>query len=137
MDMLPIPIRSHESCSAKHQRGLGTLGNLILLTLLSLIIYSAYRILPFYYYYFELRNQMSAITANAAGLGDVEIRKRVSKVVEDLGIPATQGEIKIERMPNRVRVSLAYEELFFIELYGESYDIWSFPFVAEAEGYLN
>ena len=135
--MLPTRIQSHESRSAPRQRGLGALGNVVLLTFLSLFIYSAYRVLPFYYYYFELRNQMAAITANATGVGDVEIRKRVAKVVEELGIPAAGDEVVIERLPNAVRVKLTYEELFYVEFFGRSYDIWRFPFIAEAEGYLD
>ena len=116
------------------QRGASKLTVLVFGTILLVVGYSLYNIVPFFYDYFEMSNQMSAIIAVAGELKDDVVRKRLGKHMSDLGLPALPADIKIDRRDHYMRLSLSYEEVFSIELRGKTYDIYKFPFTAEAEG---
>ena len=98
------------------------------------IAFAVYNIAPFYYYYFELHNQMSAIIPRGDILKDEEIRKRLAKVIKDLDIPAEPQDMIIDRRDRHIKLSISYTEVFYIKLGKRVIDIRDFPFSVQVEG---
>jgi len=90
--------------------------------------------MPFYYYYYELVNQMEAVIRVAGLENDRVIRDKLAYHIKKLEIPADIKDLKIAREGNRMKISLAYEEVFYIRYGGKDYDLHVFPFKAEAQG---
>lgn len=118
----------------RNNRGIGKLTLLVFGLLLAAIVYSAYRILPFYYYYFELVNHMEQVIKVASTETDQELRKKIVYHMKKMQIPASPEELKIVRDGNHMLISLKYEEIFYLTFRGKDYDIYKFKFDARAEG---
>jgi hypothetical protein len=116
------------------ERGIGKLTLAVFGTILFAIGFAAYNIIPFYYYYFELVNQMEAVIRVADTENDQAIRKKLLYHIKKMQIPAVPEDLKIEREGHHMKISLSYEEVFFLTFKGKDYDIYRFPFTAYAEG---
>ena len=98
-------------------------------------VFTSFKILPFYYYHFELVNQMESLIRVASTETDKEIRERLWFQVRQMQIPSVKPEdIKIQREERIMKISLKYKEVFFITWQGKDYDIHVFDFHAYAEG---
>jgi len=115
-------------------RGVGKLTLLIFGTLTAAVLYSAYHILPFYYYYYELQSHMEQMIKVGYMNTDLEIRQKLGAQIKFNSIPAEVKNIKIERGDHFMKISLPYEEIFYITWMGQDYDIHTFEFFAYAEG---
>ena len=120
-------------------RGASKLTLAVFLTLFGIALYLAYNILPFYYYYFELIHQMEAVIRVANTDSDDEIRKKLVYHIRHMEIPVGSDEelssaLRIERLNGEMKISLPYEEIFFVTWQGKDYDLWKFKFRAHAEG---
>ena len=93
-----------------------------------------YQILPIFYSYFEMHNQMLAIIPKAEHLKDTEVRKRLMGFIKELEIPADSKQLLIDRRDGRLRLRLAYEEVFFIPWIERDIDLYVFPFNIDVEG---
>ena len=113
------------------ERGIGRLTFIVFGTLVAIIVYCGYRIVPFYYYYFEIRNQIISAATRAADLKDKEIRQRVAGHIRYLGIPADADSLVINRYSDTIRVVLSYEEEFYITFRGKDYTVHIFPFTID------
>ena len=119
----------------KHnQRGLGRITLLVFGSLLSIFLFCGYQILPFYYYHYELLNQFESLTRVAGIETDQSIRKKVEYHLKKMQIPAEISDVKINREGNKIQISLKYKEIFYIKYRGKTYDLYVFPFHAEAIG---
>lgn len=114
--------------------GVGKLTAIVFTIIVAVVTYSGYRIIPFYYYYFELESHMQQLITVAGVESDQEIRKKLLYQIRWMGIPADERDLKIDRRDQYMYISLPYSEVFYITWQGEDYDIYTFDFVAEAEG---
>ncbi len=108
--------------------GLSKLTVTIFASLIALVVYCTYQILPFFYYYYELENQVLSITKVASTISDREIRRRLMYHINKMGIPLDAEEIQISRQNNRIKISMEYTEVFAVEWDGEEREIHSFDF---------
>lgn len=119
---------------SRAQAGIGKLTLLVFGGLLAALLYSAYQILPFYYGYFEMHNQMLSIIPKADTLKDVEIRRRLLRFIKELDIPADERQLILDRRDHRLRLRLSYEEEFYIPWGERDIVIQEFPFSIDVEG---
>jgi hypothetical protein len=120
--------------SSSLKRGAGKLTVSVFLVLIGTVLFCAYKVLPFYYYYYELQNQMAAAIRTASVYNDAEIRKKLWTQIKWMQIPAKPEALKIERFDGRMRISLPYSEVFYITWQDKEYDIHTFDFIAQEEG---
>ena len=98
------------------------------------LIYSAANILPFYYYYFELVNQMEAHTKVAQIYSDKELREKLMYHIHKMELPVDPSDLIIERRSDTITFRLKYREIFYITWGGKDYDLHVFEFDAHATG---
>jgi hypothetical protein len=115
-------------------RGVGKLTLLVFGAIVGAGIYAAYHILPFYYCYFEITNQFEQAIKVASTYTDKEIRDKLLYHIKKLELPVEPEDLKIEREAGRMRISLPYEEVFYVTWQGKDYDLHTFEFHAYAEG---
>lgn len=118
----------------KSERGVGKLTLLVFSVVIGAIIFIAYRVLPFYYCYFELENQMQALIGVSAIDTDLDLRRKLKAYMRRLDIPAHIDEVEMTRNNNFLSISLEYQEEFYIEFRGEEHHIHTFEFHAYADG---
>ena len=121
------------SSSRASERGIGKLTLLFFGTIFFVVGFCAYSIAPFYYYYYELVNQMNAAVRLASTQTDGEIRHKLWLEIQRMQIPVEKEDLIIERYENRMRIRLTYREYFYIVWDGEEHDIWTFDFDAEVD----
>ncbi|MBN8548884.1 MAG: hypothetical protein J0M12_06180 [Deltaproteobacteria bacterium] len=116
------------------QRGIGKITLLVFGTILAALVYSGYKILPFYYCYFEITNQFEQVIRVASEYNDREIREKLWYHIKKLELPVEPDDLKIQREAGKMRISMPYEEIFYVTWQGKDYDIYKFEFQAYAEG---
>ncbi len=116
------------SKTSSNDRGVGKLTILVFGTIIAVTLYTAYRVVPFFYYFYEMQTQVHAVSRVASELTDDEIRKRLLERIKELGIPAKPEALVLNRYENKLRVMLKYEEEFFITYDGKDHTIRVFPF---------
>lgn len=94
---------------------------------------AAYKVLPLYYYYFDLKVRCAHAIQDAEIESDEEIRRKLLVVIDQYGIPATIRDIQIRREGGRIRISVPYEEKFQVSILGNSVTLFSFSFSPSAE----
>lgn len=105
----------------------------VLLCIAALIVcFLLYKIIPFYYYYFEIKNQMVALSKLASDETDIEIKEKLYEKIKYLKIPANKDDIVIKRTKNKIKISLHYEEVLFITIKDKDYDLYIFNFSPSA-----
>lgn len=98
------------------------------------VLYTGYHVLPFYYYYYELKNHMFEAIRVASIYTDDELRQKLVYQIKWMEIPADPQELVIERSDGYMRISLSYDEVFYFTWQGKDYEIYTFHFDAEEEG---
>jgi hypothetical protein len=111
-------------------RGAGLLTWIVFGTVIAAGAFAAYQILPFYYYYYELRNHFEQVIKVASLETDAEIRKKLMYHIKKYQIPCEPEDLKIERSDDTMTVSLAYDEVFYIRFNGKEYTLHTFHFDA-------
>lgn len=119
---------------SKDHRGISALTFLVFGAIVAVICYCAYYVMPFYYYYYELQAHMQQAIKVASTETDQEIRKRLMYHIKQYELPVDPEELKIERLEGRMKISLPYKEIFYINWKGKDYIIHEFDFHAYAEG---
>lgn len=118
----------------RRERGIGKLTLLVFGTIVVALVFSANQILPFYYYFYELQNQMESVIRVAGTETDQEIRKKLMYHIKKMEIPADPEALKIERHGRKMIITLPYQEVFYLTYKGKTYDLYVFKFNAHAEG---
>ena len=118
------------------ERGVGKITLVVFGSILAVLIFCAYHILPFYYYYFELQEHFHSLARVAGVNTDRELRMKIRDYLRRMDIPASVNEVVIERRAGSIRIELRYKEVFFVEFRGKEYDLHTFNFHAKAEGEL-
>lgn len=120
--------------SSTKNRGVGKITFLVFATLCSAVAYSAYQIIPFYYYYFDLKNQFKQMIKVASVDTDEEIRRKLMTFIKQYQIPVEPEDLRIERSDNTMKISLKYQEVFYVTFQGKDYTIHTFDFDATTSG---
>jgi hypothetical protein len=117
-----------------NQYGIGKLTLIVCGLVLVVSVFVASRVLPFYYYYYEIESHMHSLINVAGSNSDDEIKDKLMYHIKKMEIPVTREEIEIVRTPGTISIAFEYEEVFDIEWKDEIYEIHVFPFYAYAEG---
>jgi hypothetical protein len=116
------------------QRGASKLTLLVFGTLFGALVYAAYNIIPFYYYYFDLKNQFKQVIKVASVDTDEEIRRKLMVFIKQYEIPVDPEDLRIERSDDTMKISLKYKEVFYVTYGGKDYTIHTFNFDATTTG---
>ena len=127
-------IRPNQRSRGSSELGASWLTISVFLVIIGSIVFCAYKIIPFYYYYFEMQNQMEQIIQIAGTETDQEIRKKLEYHMKSLQLPVKPDALKIAREGKTIKVSLHYTEVFYIHFNGKDYDLHEFKFHAFASG---
>jgi hypothetical protein len=94
----------------RFERGEGKLKGILIVVILVLGIYSAWKIVPAYVNDYQLSDKMQEQSRFAVvnHYTEDQIRDNIFKVVQDLDIPAKREDIKIVANGSVVRISLEY-----------------------------
>ena len=115
------------------EKGMGRAATLFILAIAACIFYSAYQVLPFYYYYYEIQGQFDAQVKVGYDRSDREIREFLMEQIDKLELPIDdERDLVIRRVHEELTIELEYEEVFWISLGDKDYRIWTFPFHPKA-----
>jgi len=104
-------IRGRCTLAQRHsERGEGRLKTIIVVVVIVLAIYSAFKIVPAYVNDYQLSDKMQeqARFAVVNRYTEEQIRENIFKTVQDLGIPAKKEDIKVVATNAAVRISMEY-----------------------------
>jgi hypothetical protein len=93
-----------------------------------LVFAIAYQVVPWYYYYFNLRNQMATIIKNGAIESDEELKVKLAAMVAEVGIKSRSRDFVIERSSDAIRARLRYTERCAVSLMGRRIELFSMDF---------
>ena len=120
-----------------NQKGFLSLGPLLFILILLATIFSGFKIIPFYYSYYELQNLFQAQADVASERKDKEIIDIISRTMIKLGVPASTEDLKLNRANGKIIIELSYSEVFFVDFgEGYDYDIYEFDFKPRGEARL-
>lgn len=122
---MPISTKTNESAASR-------LTLIIFGLIFGSAFYAAYSIIPFFYYYYDLQNQMEAMARLAGEFSDKEIREKLKYHMKKMDIPADISDVIITRDSGVIKISLDYLEVFEITLLDKDYTIYEFPLQASA-----
>ena len=118
----------------KNQQGLGLITVIIFGAIISAAVYAGYQIIPFFYYYYEIRNQFEQVIKVASVETDEEIRKKLMYHIKKYQLPVESEDLRIERSSDIMTISLKYQEVFYVTWQGKDYDVHTFDFDATVKG---
>ena len=116
------------------ESGLGYLTLLVFGLIIAALLYTAFHVLPFYYYFYDFQNQMESMIRVASVETDETIKKRLLYFMHKYQIPARDEALRINRSGDEMEISLKYTEVFYVPWQGKVYEIRRFPFHAKARG---
>ena len=106
---------------------------LVRLGLTALVLFLGYKVVPFYYYYFDIKSNCAQVLQNAAVWSDEELRREWLEVIRVHGIEKEPRDIGIQRIGGRVKMWLHYQEPLYVSLLGRSFTLYTFDFTPSAE----
>lgn len=94
----------------RSERGEGRLKGIIIVVMVVLAIYTAWKVVPVYVDEYQLSDKMQeqARYAVVNRYSEDQIRENVFKVIQDLDIPAKREDIKVVSNNSVVKISLDY-----------------------------
>ena len=102
---------------------------IIMLSIIAfLIILILYKIIPLYYYYFEIKNQMITLSKDAAIKTDLEIKEKLHEQIKYLQIPATKDDIAIQRSGAKIKITIKDKEVIYFTINNKDYDLFVLNF---------
>lgn len=129
-----IPKSVKRAILLRLDRGASKLTVFVFASVLSLLIFCAFKIIPFYYYFFEIQNQMRQAVRLAATESDEIIRKKIENHIKANELPVKSEDLRIVREGRNIQISLKYSEIFYFTFRGRDYDLHEFKFHALASG---
>ncbi len=114
-------------------------GKSLLVTVVAVVVslvagFLGCRLVPLYYYYFDLQNHMRRAIASAAIETDEEIRRSLMSVIRRHGISCGERDLQVARDGDTIMVSLHYTEGLRVSLFGKEITLRSLDFDASAKG---
>jgi hypothetical protein len=110
------------------EAGIGKITLVVLVCFVSALVYSIFKVIPFYYYYYELRNHAESLARVSDELSDDQLRQKMEEKMKELGIPAKTEDLVVERYLSQLRISLSYQEEFYLKFKGREHILKVFPF---------
>lgn len=107
--------------------------SLLRLGIVILVLFVGYKVVPFYYYYFDIQSNCAQVLRNAAVESDEELRRDLLAIVRRNGIEKEARDIGIQRIGGRIKIWLNYQEDLEVSLMGRSVTLYSFDFTPTAE----
>jgi hypothetical protein len=101
--------------------------------LLALLVFVGYKLVPFYYYYFDIKSNCSQVLQNADVRSDEELRREWLEVIRNHGIEKEPRDIGIQRIGGRIKMWLNYQEELDVSLLGHHLTLYTFDFTPSAE----
>jgi len=94
----------------RFERGEGRLKGILVVVIVVLAIYTAWKVVPVYVNEYQLSDKMQeqARYAVVNRYNEEQIRENVFKVIQDLDIPAKREDIKVVSTNSVVKISLEY-----------------------------
>ncbi len=94
----------------RNERGEGKLKGILIATIVVLVIYTAWKIVPVYVDEYQLSDRMQeqARYAVVNRYTEDQIRDNIFKIVQELDIPAKKEDIKVVATNSVVKISLQY-----------------------------
>lgn len=116
--------------TVRSEIGMSKLGFLFFLSIVGSLSYCVYKVLPFYYDYYEVLGLMEEQASKSQILTDIEIRNNILAKIRKLGIPiGNEGNLKIQRMGSHTRIEFRYKEVLDVDFgQGRYYKLWVFDF---------
>ncbi|RMD86729.1 MAG: hypothetical protein D6808_02685 [Candidatus Dadabacteria bacterium] len=96
------------------------------------VCYLLYATVPLYYYYYDLVNSVTVIGEWGDRYSDKEIRDKIMKEINRLGIPASKKDIKIYRKSGgSLRITIPYTEEVYLPWGDGEKVLFSLPFTVD------
>ena len=124
----------HVENKGRDERGVGSLTLLVFGLIFAAIVYVGFEVLPFFYYYYDLQNQMESMVRVASEENDETIRKRLLYYIHKYQMPVRDEQLRVYRSGGKIYLDLEYREVFYVSFKGKDYNLRVFPFHAHAEG---
>ena len=96
-------------------------------------VLAAYRAVPIYYYYFDLKVSCRQVLRDAEIESDEEIKMKLLDVIERHGIPASARDIQVRRGEGKIWIAVPYQEYIQVTILGKTLTLFSFSFSPSAE----
>jgi hypothetical protein len=106
---------------------------LLRLGLIVLTLFLGYKVVPFYYYYFDIKSNCAQVLRNAEVHSDEELRREWLEVIRGHGIEKESRDIGIQRIGGQVKMWLNYQESLEVSLLGRSVTLYTFDFTPSAK----
>lgn len=97
------------------------------------VLFLGYKVIPFYYYYFDIKSNCSQVLRNAVVKSDEELRRDLREIVARDGISVEGRDIGIQRVGSRIKIWLHYQEHLEVTLMGKTLTLYTFDFTPAAE----
>lgn len=114
--------------------GLSKITFAVFAVIIAAALYSGYHIGQFFYVFYEIKNHMATVIRVASDNTDEEVRAKLWYHIQKLKIPVEPEDLHIEREDRTMRISLEWEETFYVTWQDKDYDIHTFHFLAYEEG---
>lgn len=115
-------------------RGAGAITYIVFGLIVGVVGFVGYKVIPFYYYYYDLMNQFEQVIKVASVETDAEIRKKLMYHIKKYQIPCEPEDLRIERSEETMTIRLQYQEVFYITWQGKDYTLRTFDFDATTTG---
>lgn len=106
---------------------------LVRMCLLAILLFVGYKVVPFYYYYFDIKSNCAQVLQNADVRSDEELRREWLEVIRSHGIEKEPRDIGIQRIGGRIKMWLNYQEELDVSLLGHHVTLYTFDFIPSAE----
>jgi hypothetical protein len=100
---------------------------------LIIALFLGYKVVPFYYYYYDLKSYFAQVIREAEGASDDDIRAKVLAMVRQHGIGSDARDIRVQRIGNRIKVWVDYHESLDVWVAGKRVTLFTFAFSPSAE----
>jgi hypothetical protein len=115
------------------EKGQSRAGLLFVTLICTCLIYVAWHVLPFYYYFYELQGLMEAQVRVSSDKTEEEIRQNLMLKIKELEIPVTdEHDILLLRSAKDIYLELDYTEVLWFSFLDKDYKIHEFDFHATA-----
>ena len=121
---------AHSPFHGHNEAGVGKITIAIFGLLTAAVVYSAYNIFPFFYDYYELRNQMESLARVASTQTDQELRRKLFYHIKKMELPLDPEDVRISRNDGKIQMQAQYDEVFSVPFQDKYYEIHVFHFDA-------
>jgi len=127
-------LEREQSRKLSSRAGVGNITLIVFALIVGAVAYVGYHVAPFYYYFYDLRNQFEQVIKVANFETDEEIRKKLMYHINKYQIPCEPEDLRIERMDDTMIISMQYTEIFWIPWGDKKYEVRRFEFDATVSG---